>query len=301
MKDDIDAVVLNFDEPYADSSALPTYLVSKMTKQHVKVALTGDGGDEVFGGYNKYHMAKFNSRYTKLIPVGVHNSFRCVISKVLETKDDNRGIRFKLNRLMKAINYKNDFYSKIISLGFMEEELALLLSCDYYIKDSLDYYNNGKANSLNDFRDIDRRISLEGDLLVKVDRTSMLNSLECRAPFLNKELWNFTSQLPEDFLIKGWNKKYILKEAFKEYFPEKFLDKSKKGFGIPVGDWLRTELKHELLSYINPHLLEKQQIFNMEFITKSVMNHINGIVDNTFRVWTFFCFQKWYVKQFNNL
>lgn len=301
VKDDIDAVILNFDEPFADSSALPTYLVSKLTKQYVKVGLTGDGGDEVFGGYNKYYMGKLNRRYTKLIPKDAHCIFTSVIGKVLKTKDDNRGIRFKLNRLMKAINYDNDFYFRILSLGFQEEEIAFLLTDDHFLKGTLDYYKNAKTNSLNDFRNIDRRISLEGDLLVKVDRTSMLNSLECRAPFLNKELWNFTSQLPENFLIKGWNKKYILKEAFKEYFPEKFLDKSKKGFGVPIGDWLRAELKHELLSYINPHLLEKQRIFNKDFITKLVMNHINGIVDNTFRVWTFFCFQKWYVKQFNNL
>ncbi|KAA6305028.1 asparagine synthase (glutamine-hydrolyzing) [termite gut metagenome] len=105
------------------------------------------------------------------------------------------------------------------------------------------------GRGIKDFRLIDKQISLEGDMLVKVDRTSMLTSLECRAPFLTKDLWNFTNQLPDDFLIKKTNKKYILKKAFESYFPSHFFDKSNQGFGVPVGDWLRSSLKNELLSY----------------------------------------------------
>ncbi len=135
-------------------------------------------------------------------------------------------------------------------------------------------------------------------MLVKVDRTSMLTSLESRSPFLNKELWNFTSQLPENYLMKGWNKKYLLKEAFKDYFPEGFLEKSKKGFGVPVGDWLRGYLKKEVESYIDKQFLEKQNIFHIEKVEELVNNHLSGKVDNTFRVWTYFCFQKWYQNAF---
>ena len=152
-------------------------------------------------------------------------------------------------------------------------------------------------NTLTDFRNIDKIISLEGDMLVKVDRTSMLTSLESRAPFLNKEIWNFTSQLPEDYLMKGWNKKYLLKESFKQYFPDQFLDKSKKGFGVPVGDWLRGYLSSELKSYIETEFLMKQDIFNVSEISEIVTKHLSGKEDNTFKVWTFFCFQKWYKKQ----
>jgi asparagine synthase (glutamine-hydrolysing) len=131
-------------------------------------------------------------------------------------------------------------------------------------------------------------------MLVKVDRTSMLSSLECRAPFLNKEIWNYTNQLPEDFLINGWDKKHILKEAFKKYFPVGFLDKSKKGFGVPVGNWLRSSLRDELLSFIDKQFIIKQNIFDYEECSSIVLNHVNGKTDNTFRVWTFYCFQKWY-------
>jgi len=293
----IDEVLLNFDEPFADSSALASYIVANKTKQFVTVALTGDGGDEVFGGYNKYYMGKLNEKYTNLIRYSVHKHFGSVLGNLLHTKDDNRGYRFKMNRLLKAINYEGDFYYNIISLGFQENEISAVLKANSYHKNPLSYYKNivGSRNkNLTDFRNIDKLLSLEGDMLVKVDRTSMLSSLECRAPFLNKEIWNFTRQLPENYLLNGWDKKYILKESFHHYFPKDFLNKSKKGFEVPVGDWLRTTLKNELLSYIDIAFLEKQNIFQYETVSSLVNNHIQGKIDNTFRVWTLFCFQKWY-------
>ncbi len=297
LKANIDSILLNFDEPFADSSSLPTYLVANKTRQHVKVALTGDGGDEVFGGYNKYYIGKLNSRYTSMIPEGVHDSLKTALLTILSSKDDKRGKRFKAKRLLNAINYKGDFYYNIISLAYQPVELKKYLDDSLYQETSLKYFKNkiGSNNrNLTDFRNIDKILSLEGDMLVKVDRTSMLTSLESRAPFLNKEVWNFTSQLPEEYLMKGWNKKYLLKESFSHYFPKDFLNKSKKGFGVPVGDWLRGHLKLELESYINITFLKSQNIFNSSEIISLVQNHLSGKEDNTFRVWTFFCFQKWY-------
>ena len=293
----IDEIILNFDEPFADSSALASYIVSNKTKKFVTVALTGDGGDEVFGGYNKYYIGKLNEKYTQIIPKKLHQGISGLFGNLLTFKDDKRGKRFKFNRLMKAINYEGDFYYNIISLGFQENEVKEILESNEYFANSLSYFKNkigDKNKTLTDFRNIDKLLSLEGDMLVKVDRTSMLCSLECRSPFLNKEIWNFTSQLPENYLINGLDKKHILKESFKEYFPKGFLDKSKKGFGVPVGDWLRTDLKNELLSYIENDFIEKQNIFHFDVVFKLVNNHLMGKNDNTFRVWTFFCFQKWY-------
>jgi asparagine synthase (glutamine-hydrolysing) len=297
----IDEIILNMDEPFADSSALASYVVSDITKNHVKVALTGDGGDEVFGGYNKYYMGNLNYNYTNIIPLTIHKKFVALLENLLKNKDDKRGYRFKINRLLKAINYNGDFYYSIISLGFQPSELKEILTAANYIQSVFSHYKNilgRQPTTLTDFRNIDKMISLEGDMLVKVDRTSMLNSLECRAPFLNKEIWNFTSQLPEDFLIKGWDKKHILKEAFKHYFPKKFLNKSKKGFEVPVGDWLRADLKNELISYIDKRFIEEQNIFQFEVVFKMVHNHLSRKIDNTFRVWTFYCFQKWYSQNY---
>lgn len=301
----IDDILLNFDEPFADSSALPTYLVSKHTSDYVKVALTGDGGDEVFGGYNKYYMGKLNNKYTSLVPKGLHNHILKLSSGLLNTKDDNRGKRFKLNRLLKAFNYDGNQYWNIISLAFTDEEKSQLLKSNNLIDDTFaefkTRYDQHNPKNLTDFRMVDKNVSLEGDMLVKVDRTSMLCSLECRAPFLNKAIWNLTNSLPEDYLLKGWNKKHILKEAFKDKFPPGFLEKSKQGFGVPVGDWLRASLKPELESFIEPKFLETQEIFNTDFIINLVKNHISGKEDNSLRVWSFYTFQKWYLNTYSML
>ena len=301
----IDEILLNFDEPFADSSALPTHLVSKHASDYVKVALTGDGGDEVFGGYNKYYMGKLNNKYTSIVPKGLHRQIIKLTSGLLSTKDDNRGKRFKLNRLLKAFNYDGNQYWNIISLAFTDQEKVQLLKSNSLINDTFSEfktkYNQQNPKNLTDFRMVDKNVSLEGDMLVKVDRTSMLNSLECRAPFLNKAIWDLTNSLPENYLMKGWNKKYILKEAFADKFSPGFLDKSKQGFGVPVGDWLRSSLKPELESYIEPKFLESQGIFNLNYITNLVKNHISGKEDNSLRVWSFYAFQKWYLNTYSIL
>ena len=301
IKDHLETILLNFDEPFADSSALPTFIVSQKTRDFVKVALTGDGGDEVFGGYNKYYIGKLNSKYTSVVPKFMHTSLKNVLTKALSTKDDNRGKRFKLKKFVNAVNYDQEHYWDIISLGFATD-CSNLLNPDYLIDSPFSYYKEltkiDKPRTLDDFREIDRHISLEGDMLVKVDRTSMLNSLECRAPFLNKTLWEFSNSLPENFLLKGWDKKHILKEAFKHEFPEGFLDKSKKGFVVPVGDWLREGLKKELESYIDTKFLEEQAIFNIDYIKKLIKNHLNGTEDNSYKAWTFYTFQKWYCNSY---
>ena len=296
IKENIDMIILNFDEPFADSSAIPTFLVSKLTKGHVKVVLTGDGGDEVFGGYNKYYIGKINNFYTKIIPNSLHSFIKPIFNNLLKLKHDDRGFLYKIKRLLNAVDYNKDFYYKIISLGFHNSEINKIFNKEYFDNNVLSYYKKDyvSSNTLHHFRNIDKNISLEGDMLVKVDRTSMLNSIECRSPFLNKKIWNFVNSLPDNFLISNWNKKYLLKKAFEDCFPKDFLNKSKQGFGVPVGDWMRGPLKEDLLSYIDQNFLEKQKIFNYNNIKEIVLNHINEIDDNTFRVWTFYCFQKWY-------
>lgn len=305
FKNGIDEILLNFDEPFADSSALPTYLVSKHASDYVKVALTGDGGDEMFGGYNKYYIGKLNNKYTSIVPKSIHNHIVKLSSQLLNTKDDNRGKRFKLNRLLKAFNYDGNQYWNIISLAFTDQEKTELLKSNSLIEDTFaelkTSYNQHNPKNLTDFRMVDKNVSLEGDMLVKVDRTSMLSSLECRAPFLNKAIWNLTNSLPENYLLKGWNKKYILKEAFADKFAPGFLDKSKQGFGVPVGDWLRGSLKDELESYIEPKFIESQGVFNSNFIIELVKNHISGKEDNSLRVWSFYVFQKWYLNTYSIL
>lgn len=305
LKNNINEIILNFDEPFSDSSALPTYLVSKKTGDHVKVALTGDGGDEIFGGYNKYYVGKINSRYTSIVPKSLHQFVSAKMDNVLNYKEDKRGQKYRIKKMLNSISYDGSHYWDMISLANTEHQLKKILKPDLVQKGIFKEYQQklsiDKPNSLTEYRFIDKIISLEGDMLVKVDRTSMLNSLECRAPFLNKELWAFTNSLPEKYLMKGWDKKHILKEAFREDFPKDFLNLSKRGFGAPVGDWLQSSLKKEVESYISTPFLEKQDLFNIQYIQEIVNKHLLGIQDSTFQVWNYYCFQKWYVNVYEQL
>lgn len=299
--ENLDEILLNFDEPFADSSALPSFLVAHKTSQHVKVALTGDGGDEVFGGYNKYLIGKINQRYTGLISQKSHARLLKFSNLLLAQKEDKRGLKFKVKKALDSISYSGDFFYNIIKLGFQKNDLAKILKKAYVSEDSMEYFTSRlqSPENLTDFREVDKIMSLEGDMLVKVDRTSMLTSLESRAPFLNREIWEFTKKLPEKYLLDGNSKKHILKKAFEEFFPDGFLEKSKKGFGVPVGDWMKSSLKEELLSYTRKTEIEEQNIFNYDEIRKLVDNHLNGIQDNAFKVWTFYCFQKWYFQSYS--
>jgi asparagine synthase (glutamine-hydrolysing) len=298
LKDDIHDILINFDEPFSDTAALPTHLLSQKTREHVTVALTGDGGDEVFGGYNKYYIGMLNRKYTRLMPKAFHNTIKKLSNDYLVDKDDSRGKKYRIKKLLNSISYSGDFYWNIISLANTSQQLKEIFKPENVEHNLFQYYKdalgNKKIESLTDFRMVDKHLSLEGGMLPKVDRTAMLESLECRAPFLNKKIWDFTNTLPESYLMKGWNKKYILKEAFKDQFPEQFLEKSKSGFGSPTGDWLRQSLKAELESYIEPGFLKEQNIFNITAITSLVKAHLDSKKDSTFRVWSFFCFQKWY-------
>jgi len=292
----LDEILLNFDEPFADSSALPSYIVASKTADYVKVALTGDGGDEVFGGYNKYLIGGINQKYTSLVPRFLHQSVLKVANALTKQKGDERGLKFKVRKALNSIDYDHSFFYNIIKLGFTDKEMSIYLNEKDRVKNPLAYYQQRIPNpkNLTDFRNVDKMISLEGDMIVKVDRTSMLASMECRAPFLTREIWNYTLSLPDEYLLKGNNKKMILKKAFENEFPEQFLEKSKKGFGVPVGDWLRQGMRSELLSYIDDKFLEGQDIFDIQNIKKIVLNHLNSVEDNSFKIWTFYCFQKWY-------
>lgn len=293
---DIDNIIKNYDEPFADSSALPTYQVSKMTRNHVTVALTGDGGDEVFGGYNRYQMAYYAHTYRSLTPQFLHRLIKKTVN-CFETFDDRKSIINKSKRFLNSLG-KNEQEDQlnIIKLGFSDVELKKLMLVDI---DKNTYFNEkyaqaGNFSTLKRSRFLDKSISLEGDMLVKVDRASMLVSLECRSPFLDHRLWEFTNHLPDSFLIKKGNKKRILKDTFEHLLPSFFFNLPKSGFGVPVGEWLRTSLKNELLQVTSACFLKEQAIFNEPYITILVYEHLNNVRDHTFKLWTLYCFQKWY-------
>lgn len=298
----IDNVVLNFDEPFADSSSLPTYFVSHETAKHVKVALTGDGGDEVFGGYNKYLLSSYGAIYSKFIPDSFNiNIIKPLAQKYFSKAKNTKSKGYKINRFIQATG--TDWLKRhldIMSLSFKDDEKTALLINDEY--PSLESILHSDILSAKEFssdilkavRYLDKNISLEGDMLVKVDRASMLNSIECRAPYLDHRLMEFSYQIPDNFLINGQNKKKILKDTFADMLPKGFFSVSKSGFEMPIGDWFRAELKQDLLITLAEDNLDKHGLFNKKLIQELINQHLNQGIDYSRKIWALYCFQKWY-------
>jgi len=301
----IDDIVLNYDEPYADSSCLPTYFISSKTVQHVTVALTGDGGDEVFGGYNKYTLPHYRRKVEKYVPPFL----RPVLSKTgfaqtVLSKGDSKSIFSKIKKVADLLN--EDMITghlNLLALGFRQHELDKLckssginyisLLTQYLAK--LDFADD----ELKQLRYIDKQISLEGDMLVKVDRASMLCSLECRSPFLDHRIMEYTYQLPDEYLLNNGNKKRILKDTFADMLPEGFFNAPKSGFEIPVGDWLRGPLKDDMVGTLSDAALRQTGFFNTEYIKKLIADHVSNKANNARQLWTLYCFQKWFNKNIN--
>jgi asparagine synthase (glutamine-hydrolysing) len=302
----LDAIVLNYDEPFADSSALPSYFIANKAVQEVTVALTGDGGDEVFGGYNKYLSSRYRKILTTYLPEVLQKKITdpVFLEKILGGRN-SKSILTKAKRFLSSL--QGDSFTShlnIIALGFRQEEMVKLLKQQQYpYKDILIHELNKTAVSefegLKLLRYIDKEISLEGDMLAKVDRASMRCSLECRSPFLDHRLMEKTYEWPDEFLIKGSQTKRILKETFSDLLPTGFFNAPKSGFEIPVGEWLRNELKDDLLLLLDNSNLGKHGFFNTEYVQKLVTEHLQRTLDHSWKLWTLYCFQKWYRHNFN--
>jgi len=299
---DIDKVILNYDEPYADPSCLPTYFISDKTSAFVKVALTGDGGDEVFGGYNKYLLHTYGRLYQNLVPKFVSKRMiEPALSLLARKNTDTKSFLTRTKKMFDSLGGDGiENHLNVIQLGFKANVLKMLWAgtetsdINQFLKNILASMPGGFDSNLKSARYIDAKISLEGDLLVKVDRASMLTSLECRAPFLDHRLIEFSYHIPDSFLIKGSNKKRILKDSFAHLLPEDFFKAPKSGFEIPIGEWLRNELKNELLDTLSEKNMSVHAFFNTSYVKQLIDEHLSTRIDHSWKLWTLFCFQKWY-------
>lgn len=302
--EELSNIILNFDEPFADSSFIPTYFLSKKISNYVKVVLTGEGGDEAFGGYNKYQIhtiSKFKKSAYKFI----------VNSKLLDTLfnikfligQDSNSLNAKYNKTKFSLSddiIKN--HLNIISLGFKNLEITKLLNFKPIQLDeilNIDSQHYGKdIEALDIARDLDIKISLEGDLLTKVDRCSMINSLETRSPFLRHSIVDYSFCLPQSFLIQGENKKRILKDTFADILPANYFNNTKKGFELPLGRLIRGEMKSEIENTISLENLQKHNLLNIKYVLEILNLHIYKGHYYANEIWCIYCFQIWYNKNF---
>ncbi len=294
---EIPTIVTHFDEPYGDSSALASYFLAQHTRRFVKVALTGDGADELLGGYNRYKMPFYAAQFRRFCPPFWQQALNPCIEILARYIKPLQPVQKMVSSL--GDTPQDDLYN-ICSLGIRAAWLSSLLLPPY--KQTSSFVTTqmqavAEASGFKQAKYFDKHFTLEGDMLVKTDRMSMLASLECRTPFLSKALWEFASSLPDDFLVKNGQTKKLLKDAFAPFFPQGFLTTPKHGFEVPVEYWLSHELKSTWEAYTSPDFLAAQGIFQPTYFQEMVKKlHTHP---RTYRnvLWSIYCFQEWYVKQ----
>jgi asparagine synthase (glutamine-hydrolysing) len=296
-------LVRHYGEPYADSSAIPSYYVSQMTRQHVTVALNGDGGDEVFGGYERYLASALADRYQKLPSVirrGVLQPLAALIPDTLPRRNRLRQTKRFLQkaelplarRYLGWINYftreqKGELYS-----GEFRDRLG---ACDAesWLLGLFDQVGSTAADPLDVLLAVDVRSYLPYDLLVKMDIATMANSLEARSPLLDHRVMEFAARLPADFKVRGRTLKYLLKEVGKKLLPPENLSRRKMGFGVPVGQWMRGDLRPLVEDVLLSGDALRLGYFEPDKVRKLVRAHLEGTRDYSSQLWALLCLELW--------
>mgnify|MGYP001187022888 CR=1 FL=1 len=299
-----------FSEPFADSSQLPTMLVSKLARKDVKVALSGDAGDEVFGGYNRYLIANKYWKLIKHIPPSL-TKFLIKSTSLLPKKSTALLSNFlphkfsgsksdRLEKALKKISYihdKNSFYSSMTKEWTSSDQIM-----EFTNESNLTYedlFNSENLTFEEAMMHADFLSYLPDDILCKVDRSSMYYSLETRAPFLNKELLEYAYKLPLEYKIRNGKSKWILRKILNKYVPPELIERPKQGFGIPVSKWMRSELKPWVNDMLSPEVLKKHNLFNEKVVNDLKNSHFNGSVNNEHKMWSLIQFNQWYLDNHN--
>lgn len=290
-----------YDEPFADSSAVPTYYVSKLSRQRVTVALTGDGGDEMFAGYLRYKAVRIGELYDRL-PGFLRKMISAPCWQWLPSSPTQRSSIRRIKRLIGVLGLEpEDRYMQMVSI-FNDIQRRSLFSRDFL--ESLGRYR--PASFLENLyeelpnRDFTTRTTyvdlgsyLPCDILTKVDIASMANSLECRGPFLDQEVAALAGRLPRHLKMRGWNQKYILKKAFREFVPPVLRDRPKMGFGVPIDRWLRAELAPMVYDLLLCPIHRSRGWFEESAVRCLVEDHMAGRWDHSSRLWALLMLELW--------
>jgi asparagine synthase (glutamine-hydrolysing) len=283
-----------FDEPFADSSALPTYLVSQLASGEVKVALSGEGGDELFGGYYTYAADLIAERVGGLAQLA-----RPLVER-LPTSTAKASFDYRAKRFVRAAHLppleRHHGWKEIFS-----PELRAELRGAHSAFDPVDVYRARYAETqdapeLARLQDVDFGIYLVDDLLVKTDRASMANSLEVRVPFLDSVITNFAFTLPTKHKVRGLAKKVLLRKAADPLLPREVVHGRKRGFSIPAAAWLRGELEPFARATLSAETLRRQGLFEPAVVSRLLDEHVRGAEDRSRQLWGLLAFTLWYER-----
>jgi len=301
---------LMYDEPFADSSQIPTHAVCLMARKCVTVALSGDGGDEIFAGYVKYSFWSAAWRNASRQPHLLRHLLATVLNSLSPAAWDAMiaGVSSVLPRQWKLVRRPGEKLQILASL--LKARDFLDWHCEFgsqWKTSTLRMYNGDHAPLLEgdihlreDSSDVTRRMMLHdlltylpGDLLVKVDRASMAIGLETRAPFLDPNLISFAARLPLSMLVNRWQGKLLLRKLLYKYVPQELVNRPKRGFSIPLGDWLRGPLRHWAEELLSERRLKNDGFFAVKAIRAAWEAHLSGHQDLSNKLWTILMFQSW--------
>lgn len=291
-----------YDEPFADSSAIPTTLVSKIARNHVTVALSADGGDEVFAGYNRYEMIlKYGEKLNK-IPGFARKSMAGVMDlvsadsiPVLKNKYNFAQRYEKTKSILRNTSDQNIMLS--VSQLFTEEQLNWL--CNKPFEKLITAFDSTELTNYSPLAfalAMDYQTYLPDDILQKVDRASMSVSLESREPLLDHRLIEYAAQLPDDFKYRNGSKKWLLKEIVHQYIPKTVMDRPKMGFAIPIESWLKNELRDLLETYLSEQKINETGFFNWTEVEKLKTAFLAGRKEFGVKIWYLLSYLMWYEK-----
>jgi asparagine synthase (glutamine-hydrolysing) len=294
-------IIEYLDEPLADASVIPTYLVSMLSRKHITVALSGDGGDELFLGYDTYKAYKI-SKLFRWIP-DILNGFIINSLSLIPASSKRISLEFKLKKFFSALKYKPEItnylwwgaYPPRLKEKLFNREILDKINMESEFE-PIEYYKSFMEKidaPLDRINFLDLHLYLQDDLLPKVDRMSMANSLEVRVPFLDHRVVELALSIKNNLRLKGLNTKYILKRAMNEFIPPELKKRPKIGFDIPLGPWLRNELKDYMLELLDKKKIEEDGIFNYEFIDKIIKDHLSKKNNNRQLLWPLIIFQNW--------
>ncbi len=292
-----------YDEPFADSSAIPTTLVSRIAKEKVTVALSADGGDEIFAGYNHYQSLQKNNDRLNRIPFKARKPMASIMNAIKPSnipvigKNKNFVSKYlKLAELLKNPSYGNLVLSntKLFTDAEIKQSFIAAINSNIPTAFKSKELKENRFSLLHYNMAIDYQTYLPDDILQKVDRAGMSVSLEGREPFLDHRVIEWAAQLPQNFKIKNAEKKYIIKEIVHKYLPKQMMDRPKMGFGIPINKWLKEDLKMFVDEYLSDDFIEKQNIFQLKEIKniKDTFYKQNHTASD--KIWYLLMFQMWY-------
>lgn len=284
-----------YDEPFSDSSQIPTFLVSKITKQHVTVALSGDGGDEIFGGYNRYFLADKIRRNIFWAPRPARNLAAQAITNVSPSFWDRVSpvSGDKLHKLAGVLNLnsEDELYYKLLT--HWDDETSPVITDEEVVKYQL--FGNSFVEKM---MTCDALTYLPDDILVKVDRASMAISLETRVPFLDHNVAEFGRSLPLEYKIKNGTGKFILRDILYRHVPRELIERPKMGFGVPIEHWLRSELRDWAENLLDEKKIREQGLLKFELIREKWDEHQSGKRNWQYHLWDVLMFQDWYENNF---